>query len=215
VPMFVLAFLPPGVVGIVFIAVLSALMSSLDSAINSLSAVTMEDFYKVYIKPEATEKHYLRVSKVLTVFWGIFSIVAALVFAGISGARRQTTIVLINAVGSLLYGPILAAFLLGLTVRRIGPFHAFIGVLSGIITNILVWRLTEISWLWWNLTGFTSAALVALLMSFVVGAEVDLANRNLTRSFRDFISGWKRTYTMVMIYFFLIIIVAYMIQRIA
>ncbi len=215
VPMFVLAFLPPGVVGIVFIAVLSALMSSLDSAINSLSAVTMEDFYKVYIKPEATEKHYLRVSKILTVFWGIFSIVAALVFAGISGARRQTTIVLINAVGSLLYGPILAAFLLGLMVRRIGPFHAFIGVLSGIITNILVWRLTEISWLWWNLTGFTSAALVALLMSFIVSREVDLTSRNLTKSFRDFIDGWKRSYNMVMIYFVLIILVAYLIQRIA
>lgn len=44
VPMFVLSFLPPGLVGFIFIAIMSALMSSLDSAINSLSAVTHAGF---------------------------------------------------------------------------------------------------------------------------------------------------------------------------
>jgi Na+/proline symporter len=162
VPMFVLAFLPAGVVGLVFVAIMSALMSSLDSAINSLSAVTMEDFYRPYVKPDATEGHYIVVSKALTAIWGVFCIVAALVFAHSAEATRQTTIVLINAVGSLLYGPILAAFLIGISTRAISGFQVKTGIAFGIAVNVVLWRLTDVSWLWWNFAGFLVTALVAL-----------------------------------------------------
>ncbi|MFQ6616913.1 MAG: sodium:solute symporter [Fidelibacterota bacterium] len=182
VPMFVLTFLPQGVVGLIFVAIMAALMSSLDSAINSLSAVTMQDFYRVYVKPSASERHYLMASKLITLSWGAFCVMAALAFAYAGEATRQTTIVLINAVGSLLYGPILAPFLLGMTTLRVSSFHIKSGILAGIAFNVLLWQFTSISWLWWNPAGFLVAAGVSGVLSFlrVSSATELLETRRLT-----------------------------------
>lgn len=167
VPMFIVSFLPHGVIGFIFVAIMAALMSSLDSSLNSLSAVTMKDFYQRYIKPEGDERHYLIVSKTITALWGIFLVAAALVFASFGKATRQTTIVLTNAVGSLLYGPILAAFLMGMFFKRIGPRSVKIGVIAGILINVYLWIFTPISWLWWNFTGFVGSITTALLVSII------------------------------------------------
>lgn len=215
VPMFVLSFLPAGIVGLIFVAIMSALMSSLDSAINSLSAVTMQDFYKPYFKPKASEKHYLIVSKVLTLFWGAFVVVAALAFAGIGEATRQTTIVLINAIGSLLYGPILAAFVMGMATRLATASTIKIGVILGIAANILLWQLTSISWLWWNLAGFLVSVLVTYGLSLVWAPSTVLFLRaGLVHSERSLHDSWKPSYYIVVVYFFIIIAIAYLIQNI-
>jgi SSS family transporter len=163
-PMFILAFLPAGLSGLIFVAIMSALMSSLDSAINSLSAVTVNDFYKRFVSPDASRHHYLVVSRILTVFWGVFCIIAALVFLGVAETTRQTTIVLINAVGSVLYGPILAAFLLGVTTRGIGGTGVKWGVVAGIVLNVALWQFTPVSWMWWNAAGFLVTAAVAIVI---------------------------------------------------
>ncbi len=165
VPLFILAYLPHGIIGFLFVAIISALMSSLDSAINSLSATTMRDIYQPYIRPEADRRHYFVMSKIFTVLWGLFCTVAALLFAGAHDALRQTTIVLINAVGSLLYGPILAAFMLGVLVKGIKAKAVKTGIICGIILNLVLWLFTDISWLWWNVTGCGTALLSAFIVS--------------------------------------------------
>lgn len=216
VPMFVLAFLPPGVVGLIFVAIMAALMSSLDSAINSLSAVTMQDFYQVYVKPSASDRHYLRASKLITVFWGMFCVVAALGFSHAGESTRQTTIVLINAVGSLLYGPILAAFLLGMTTLRISSSHIKSGIVAGIAVNVLLWQLTPVSWLWWNLTGFLVATAVSGTLSFLqVSSSAKLLQTGRLYSDLGIRHHWKDSYSVVVAYFFIIILVAWLIQSMA
>jgi len=169
--MFILAYLPHGVIGFLFVAIMSALMSSLDSAINSLSAATIRDIYQPYFRPDASDRHLLFVSKVCTALWGVFCILASLAFLSIGESTRKTTIVLINAVGSLLYGPILAAFLLGILTKRVGAKAVLIGVASGIISNVLVWQLTSISWLWWNVVGFVGTVTGALLVTAMTQLE--------------------------------------------
>ncbi|MEJ2722898.1 MAG: hypothetical protein P8181_17435, partial [bacterium] len=67
-----------------------------------------------------------------------------------------------NAVGSLLYGPILAAFFVGMATRVVSGLENKAAVLAGIGANILLWRLTGISWLWWNLAGFAVTVAAAL-----------------------------------------------------
>lgn len=222
VPMFVLAYLPPGLVGLVFVGILSALMSSLDSAINSLSAVTMTDFYRIYIRPTASERHYLIAAKTLTLLWGVFCIAAALAFAAVGEATRQTTIVLINAVGSLLYGPILAAFLLGILTRRVRGVDIFIGVLTGIAANLIIWRATDISWLWWNVAGFAVTAAAAGLLSSIGNrgtvprqAAPRIETTSTTGAYNGEKRRWRASYTIAVIYFFVIILVAYVIQKLA
>lgn len=213
VPMFILAFLPAGVVGLVFVAIMSALMSSLDSAMNSLSAVTMQDFYRRYFKPEGSERHYILVSKLLTAFWGVFCVVAALGFAHVAEAAQQTTIVLINAVGSLLYGPILAAFFVGMATRFVSSTEIKLGILTGIATNVLIWRLTSVSWLWWNLAGFAVTCGVALTLHLVRSSVRDWSPRSLFRPAFGATGHPYPSYLSMIGYTLLIIIVAYGVQH--
>ncbi len=76
-PYFVLHFLPIGLVGIFVAAVLAAAMSSIAAELNSLATVTVIDFYRRWVRPEATDAHYLLVSKAATGFWGLFACVVA------------------------------------------------------------------------------------------------------------------------------------------
>ncbi len=213
VPMFILAFLPAGIVGFVFVAILSALMSSLDSAINSLSAATMEDFYRRYVRPGADDGHYMVVSKILTVFWGVFVIAAALSFANVGEAGRQTTIVLINAVGSLLYGPILAAFLVGIGMRLITGGEIRFGVVNGIIANLALWRLTDVSWLWWNVAGF-AVTVAGALAAHAVMVAVGLGIRGpLARPDFGAVDRFRPSQLSLVAYTALIVFVAYFVQQ--
>ncbi len=213
-PLFILSYLPHGLIGFIFVAIMSALMSSLDSALNSLSAVTIRDIYQRHIKPEASERHYLVASKVCTLFWGIFCISAALLFSQVAEATRQTTIVLINAVGSLLYGPILAAFLLGMTTEWARPRAVKVGVLAGIAANVLLWLLTPVSWLWWNVLGFAVAVSSALVVTVLERSPSRLSVsfvRPSTEGKRA-ASAWRTVYVLVSLYCVLIILICYGIE---
>lgn len=202
VPMFILTYLPHGLIGFIFVAILSALMSSLDSALNSMSAATMRDFYQRYWKETGEERHYLAASKICTVFWGVFCVGFALAFAATPDATQQTTIVLINAVGSLLYGPILAAFLLGIATRWAAARGVKLGLLAGLGLNLALWQWTSLSWLWWNLTGFAAAVAVAALISpweTVVRGEDRLPPLEASEI------HWPRMYVYVAVYFLFIV----------
>ncbi len=205
-PMFILSFLPHGLIGFLFVAVMAALMSSLDSAINSLSAVTMRDVYQIYIRPHAEERHYFTMSKVFTAGWGLFCIFAALGFATLGEATRHTTIVLINAVGSLLYGPILAAFILGIMTRKVSAKAVFLGVVVGILTNLCAWQLTDISWLWWNVIGFLASLLFAgLITAMTQEATAPSSATGAVAVAQAGGPGWRSVYALVGVYFLVIV----------
>lgn len=214
-PMFILSYLPHGIIGFIFVAIMAALMSSLDSGLNSLSASTMKDFYQKYLKPNAKEKHYLIASKIITFLWGIFCVVVALLFAGFGEATRHTTIVLINAVGSMLYGPILAAFLIGMFTKRIGAKSLKVGIFAGIGVNIILLKATAISWLWWNLTGFLGTVLAAFLTATYFGLhQRDVPHTTIAKYVDDPSRlNWRRIYKYVVVYFFVIILVCFLIER--
>ena len=76
-PWFVLHYLPIGLAGIFVAAVLAAAMSSVAAELNSLATVTVIDFYRRWVRPEAPDAHYLLVSKAATGFWGLFACVVA------------------------------------------------------------------------------------------------------------------------------------------
>ncbi len=216
VPMFILSFLPHGVIGFIFVAIMAALMSSLDSGLNSLSAVTMRDVYQRFLKPGASERHYLMASKMITVLWGALTIGIALLLAETTRAARQTTIVLINAVGSMLYGPILAAFLLGMWTKRIRAQAVKLGITAGIAGNVLLWLFTSVSWMWWNVSGFLVAVLTTLIVSAVsVGwpqTGVTEQQEENALSLLTETTGSLLVYGLVILYFFLIVAIAYLIQ---
>ena len=214
-PLFILSFLPHGVIGFIFVAIMAALMSSLDSGLNSLSAVTMRDIYQKYINPDKDDKHNLIVSKFITFFWGLFCIVAALLFLTFGESTRETTIVLINAVGSLLYGPILAAFILGIVFKRVNTLSVKLGIITGIIVNIYFWLFTSVSWLWWNAIGFFIAiAASSLIYLFNREGVFNIKlNYSSLKTIDKFSSKWSIVYILLVIYFIIIIFICYLIEN--
>jgi Na+/proline symporter len=159
-PAFVVSYLPVGIVGLLIAAIFAAAMSSISSELNSLSTATVIDFYRRHFKPEASDDHYLLVSKLSTAFWGTLACGVA-VFA----TQLGSLIEVVNRFGSLFYGSLLGVFILALGTKWATPGGAFAGLLSGMLAVAVVSLTTEISYLWYNVVGAITVVLVALIIA--------------------------------------------------
>jgi SSS family solute:Na+ symporter len=157
VPAFIVSYLPAGLRGLFLAAILAAAMSSIDSAMNSLAAVTLED---VFDRQVDAQRVWL--SRATSFAWGTFAVVAGLAFAQ-SGAGVLEAI---NQVGSAFYGPMLAVFVIGVAAPGANQRGAIAGLATGVLCNLLLARFApEVSWLWWNPAGFAACAGTALLLA--------------------------------------------------
>lgn len=163
-PLFIMEKMPAGLVGLIFIAIMAAAMSSLDSSINSLSAVTVEDIYKKLRKRRIEPEQEIKLSKIFTLFWGVFCIT----FAFFVGDISPTIIESINKIGSAFYGPVFAVFLAGIVYSKAKPHAAIAGLGMGVVTNLILWFFVpSVSWLWWNAIGFSITVSVILFGGFL------------------------------------------------
>jgi SSS family solute:Na+ symporter len=71
----------PGLFGFVMAALTAALMSTIDTLINAVSAVAVNDVYKPHIKPHASDKHYLGVARAISLASALLGIALVPVFA--------------------------------------------------------------------------------------------------------------------------------------
>ncbi len=163
---FVMGYLPVGLVGLIMAAVFAAAMSSISSELNSLAAVTVMDHYRRYVRRGASDAHYTGVSKIATVFWGLY----AMVFAGFGG-QLGSLIEAVNVVGSLFYGSLLGVFVLAFAPWRVNGHGAFAGMLAGLAAVAWTARNTEISFLWYNMVGCVVCVLTGWLVSRAATAE--------------------------------------------
>ena len=162
VPAYILQNLPVGLVGLSLVALFAAAMSSLDSVLNSLSASTMEDFVQRFHKGAWNDQKELWISRIVTVCWGSL----AITFSFFVGDIAETVIVAINKIGSLINGPVLGVFALGLLTKRAEGRGAISGLIAGFLLNLLCWLfLPQVSWLWWNVLGFALCYIVGLSVS--------------------------------------------------
>jgi Na+(H+)/acetate symporter ActP len=168
VPHFVLNFLPIGLAGLFIAAILAAAMSSISSELNSLSTVTVIDFYRRWVRPEASDAHFLFVSKFATAFWGFVAC-----FVATYAATLGSLIEVVNRFGSFFYGSILGIFLLAM-VPFARPWAAFVALITGMCTVAAVtFGAPEISFLWHNVIGALTVLLVGILLSGAGGLHVD------------------------------------------
>lgn len=213
VPQFILHHLPTGVRAILLAALLAAAMSSLDSALNSLSASTMCDF----IEPTLgiPKDKLLKVGRITTVCWGIAIMGFAFLF--LFGGKSDTVIEVINKVGSAFYGPMLAAFVVGVLTRRANGLGVVIGVLVGVGVNMTLWLVASgdadftIHWMWWNVIGFIVTWIVALLASSAGEAPSaeTLSSYTLTKEhIAEEEKPWLRTYAGLVLWFGVILTIS-------
>jgi len=212
VPQFVLQKLPVGIRGLLFAAILSAAMSSLDSALNSLSAATMRDFIEPLSRvqdPAEKTRRMLMWSKTTTVIWGV----AMTGFAFVVGDISSTVVEGINKLGAFFYGPILAAFLTGILDRRSRGPAMIAGVFLGVGANAVLWLAfdKELYWMWWNVSGLVVAYLVTALISRAMAPPLPEQLEHTTLTAQGILSRekpWFSTYGILLGYFFAILLVA-------
>jgi SSS family transporter len=159
-PDYVLNHLPLGMAGIFIAAVLAAAMSSIAAELNSLSTATVIDFYRRWVRPQGSDAHYLRVSKIATAFWGVFACLIA-VQAGSLGSLIEV----VNRFGSFFYGSILGVFILAM-IPRARAVGAFWGLIAGMTAVGLVsFGAPQVAFLWYNVIGAVVVVVVGTLLS--------------------------------------------------
>lgn len=159
-PSYLVRYVPAGVLGLMIAVIFAAAMSSLDSELTALSSATVVDFYRRYFKRDASPEHYLRASRITTLFWGVVASGFAL-YVGQLGSLIEA----VNRVGSYFYGSLLGVFLLAFLVKRANGNGAFLGLLAGMLAVYVVSKTTDISFLYYNVVGTVVVVAVGTLLS--------------------------------------------------
>ena len=137
IPMLLKRFLPTGVLGLGLTALMASFMSGMAGNVTAFNTVFTYDIYQSYIVPGRSDKHYLRVGQLTTIFGVLVSILTAYVAALFNNVMDflQLVFAFINA-------PLFAAFLLGMFTKRTTGHGAFWGLLTGTLSAAIVHGLT-------------------------------------------------------------------------
>jgi Na+/proline symporter len=163
---YILNNLPVGLIGLLLAVILSAAMSSTASELNALGTITTLDIYKRYSPASKVPRHYLKVSKVFTLVWGIIAIIIASV-----ASLFENLIQLVNIIGSIFYGNVLGIFLLAFFFKRIHGKAVFYAAIITQILVIMVFYADFMSYLWLNLLGCALVIVIAQILQLFRGEK--------------------------------------------
>ena len=159
-PTFITTRMPVGLVGLMVAAIFVAAMSASGGELNALATATIIDFYRRHWVPDAPDAHYLRVSKLATVAWGLLACVVA-----IYAANQGSLIEVVNRYGSFYYGSLLGVFILAILTKRATAAGAFWGLIAGVAVVLTVAWTLPIAFLWHNVIGAVVVVLVGMAIS--------------------------------------------------
>ncbi|CAN5316994.1 hypothetical protein BH09GEM1_BH09GEM1_32570 [soil metagenome] len=160
IPRFVVEQLPIGLAGLFIAGVMAAAMSAIAAELNSLATATVIDFYRRWVRKEASDAHFLAVGKGATAFWGLFACVVASY-----AATLGSLIEVVNRFGSFFYGSILGVFILAM-IPRARALGAFIGLIVGMLAVAAVnFGAPQVSFLWHNVVGAVTVVVIGMALS--------------------------------------------------
>ncbi|KJD34327.1 sodium transporter [Tamlana nanhaiensis] len=121
--------LPVGAVGLVLAALIAAAVSSLDSDMNCLAAVGVQDFYSRFY-PNSSDKQRLRVGRLLVLFSGVAMAIVALLYAAWDGQGVLGVVFKLYAIFS---AGIVGIFMLGLFSKKANKQGLHVGIIVCIL----------------------------------------------------------------------------------
>jgi Na+/proline symporter len=143
-----------------------AATSSTAAELNALGSTTEVDFYRVLIRRKASEHHYLIAAKVATAAWGAIAISFAF-FANLV----ENLIEAVNILGSIFYGTILGLFLAAFFLRFVRGAAVFTAALVSQTLVLVLFKTTNIGYLWYNLIGCAAVCFFSTLLQRTVFAQ--------------------------------------------
>jgi SSS family solute:Na+ symporter len=131
-PHFMVTKVPPGLLGLIIAAILSAAMSTISSGMNSSATVFLKDIYQRYIEKDVSPKKELRVLYISTAVMGALAIVTGIVMIGV-----KSILDLWWQLAGIFAGGMLGLFLLGMISRSAGNTVGKLATMIGIL--VIVW----------------------------------------------------------------------------
>lgn len=182
IPTLVSRLLPGGIRGLFLAAFLAALMSSVDSYLNSAATLVTNDLYKRFLRPGATDEHLLGIGRWMTVALMVWAIAFALYLSRLEGTGIYA---IFQTLMAFFQGPALAVLLAGLLWRRATGTGAFTGFLCGVATSVTLFAMNQqpvyTGMGWQPLFKVSEPFLYFSVWAFVVAAVVLVAVSSATR----------------------------------
>jgi len=137
VPTLLLRYFPTGMLGLGLTALLASFMSGMAGNVTAFNTVWTYDIYQAYLRPKASDAHYLWMGRMATVFG-----IAASVLTAYVAAQFNNIMDVLQLVFAFVNAPLLGTFLLGMFWKRATGHGAFAGLLAGTMAAALHHGLT-------------------------------------------------------------------------
>lgn len=173
---YIVDYLPAGLGGLIIAALMAAAMSSLSSSLNALASSTTYDFLKPLAGPAWSGEREMRVSRGVTLVWGVVLTFSAFLFTWLqlSSGERPAIVELGLGIASYTYGGLLGLFLLARFTHSPTGFDAragfFIGLMAllflvdGPVQRMLPGEPLSMAWPLYTPVGAAIVVAVALLV---------------------------------------------------
>jgi len=123
----------PGLTGLFIAGIFSSAMSSVSPILNSMAAITMEDYIKPFRKQEISDKKRVYLMKILVLMYGGVCITLSFL-AKYMGAVLQSALTIFGVIG----GPVMAVFTLGILLPYINQKGALTGLIFGLTFSFII-----------------------------------------------------------------------------
>ncbi len=155
---------PPGARGLLFAALFGAIMSSLDSMLNSASTIFTIDIYLRHVRPDASPRALVGVGR-----WTTAALVALACLMAPLPARFEGVFIYIQMIWGFISPGVVAVFLFGVLAPRAPAAVAWVGLgLGGPVYGLLLWLRPDVAFL--NHMALTFALLVAVMSAVTIAA---------------------------------------------
>ena len=157
---YIVNVMPPVLSGLLMAAIFATAISTLDSLLAALSQSTISILYKPFFKPEASDKHYVRASRVIVLIWGVL-LTAFAIYCNVIARSYADLIQFALAMAAYTYGALLGAFLLAFLPTKRDDLGLMWGVpLSMLTVFALNWHQPVPQWI------VLIASLILLVQAF-------------------------------------------------
>lgn len=164
-PRFIAEHIPAGtgLRGLLLASVLALGLSTMDSALGALASSAVVDFYEPYVARDRPTAHYVRAGRFFVVIFGVIITGIALAFI-----HQQELLWEAFKWASLIFGPLLGAFLLAVTTERRGHDRVLPGIMLVTVAGLVILKYRQdpadpyLAWPWWIVVG--------TMVTFSIGA---------------------------------------------
>lgn len=143
--------LPTGIIGLVIAVIIASLVSTIDSALNSLSTVFTMDIYVKKFKPQATTKEIIKIGRIVVLFGAVAAVFIAMAVNSVKGLNLFD---IFQAILGFVAPPLTVVFLFGVlwkkTTTRAANFTLSVGTAISIgVGALYLWIFPKAEYDFW------------------------------------------------------------------